>query len=236
MHTVGTHWVLAPLPFMEGVTGPSHAGCGAGGGTTALGTNRTLTFGAALWLYPHQEESCAGTQSCCPAGVLILVHPAPWGAGIPFLPTPAVGPAWVCVPPPPPGVGCCSCQSPQDCGPHRARGCWESPFCIPQVGRGSKGSPQPPVSPRLGVLGIQHHLSLAGGGRGHEHEIRAAGVRSPRGAGGDGWELHPRSGHLSSTRLPAPAGRLLQSRPRDHGAFLSNRFPGQAVAHFSAAA
>lgn len=34
----------------------------------------------------------------------------------------------------------------------------------------------------------------------------------------------------------APAGCLLQSRPRDHGAFLSNRFPGQAVAHFSAAA
>lgn len=105
-------------------------------------------------------------------------------------------------PSPQPVVGCCSCQSPQDCGPHQARGCWESPFCIPQVGRGSKGSPQPPVSPRLGVLGTQHHLSLAGGGRGREHGIRAAGVRSPRGAGGDGWELHPRSGHLSSTLLP----------------------------------
>ena len=97
-------------------------------------------------------------------------------------------------PSPQPVVGCCSCQSPQDCGPHQARGCWESPFCIPQVGRGSKGSPQPPVSPRLGVLGTQHHLSLAGGGRGREHGIRAAGVRSPRGAGGDGWERNPRPG------------------------------------------
>lgn len=207
MPTVGTHWVLVPLPFMEGVAGPSHAGCGAGVGTTAPGTNRTLHLRCCPLAFPPPGgELCPRIQSCCPAGVLIPVHPAPWGAGIPFLPTPQWAlPRCVC-PPPPAGVGCCSCQRPQDCGPHWARGGWESPFCIPQVGRGSKGSPQPPVSPRLGVLCSQHHLSLAGGGGGSEHGIWAAGFRSPRGAGGDGWEPTPGPGTSvarSSRRLSA---------------------------------
>lgn len=202
MHTVGTHWALVPLPFMEGAMGPGHAGCGVGVGTTAPGTNRTLHLRCCP-LSPHREESRApgsspaallGFSFLCtlPLGVLSShsCRPQQWAL-----------PGCVC-PPPPAGVGCCSCQCPQDCGPHRTRGCWESLFCIPQVGWGSKGSPQPPVSPRLGVLHTQHLLNLAGGGAGSEHGIWAAGVRSPRGAGADGWEPHPRSRHLSSTRLP----------------------------------
>lgn len=207
--------------------GARHAGCSAGVRATPPGTDRTLhplhrpSVHSPSSVFPSEESRAQGSRSHCPSGVLVPVHTAP-GMLSPHSRQPqqwAPPRVW----PPRAGVGCCSSQCPQDCGPQWGRGCWESPSCISQVGRGSEGSSHPWLGRSSGAA---RACSPRDTGRG------PLGSPSP---GPGGW-AHPGEGAPgpgTSAACSSLQATCRRGRSRDHGAFPSNRFPGQAVAHFS---
>lgn len=142
--------------------------------------------------FPHQEESCAPGSSPAALGFSFLCTLPP-GVLASHSCRPRSGPCLgVCALP----AGWAAAAAVSGLWPTLGQGWLGKPFlCIPQVGGVEKGAPAP-VSPRLGVLCSQHHLSLAGGGGGSEHGIWA-GFR-PR-VQEDGWEPTPGPGTLSST-------------------------------------